>query len=79
MRGIHKASHSSATAQARRDYAQLLGIAARWAVPCAPLPEGASWRKIDRQAKATIEAILKAAPLARGKLRALYPGFVAED
>ncbi len=79
MRGLHKLSHAANTTQALRDYGRLLRLAQEVSlsnvIPF--IRANAGWRTIDKAAKAGVEALLKAKPELREKLKEIYPGFVS--
>jgi len=79
MRGLYKLNGAANTAQARRDYAWLLNLAAQHdaedLIPSAG--ETPTMRAFDRAAKTGIEALLKAKPELREKIAEIYPGFVS--
>lgn len=80
MRGIYKLNGAANTAQARRDYAWLLNLAAQHdaedLIPAAG--ERPTRRAFDKAAKAGVEALLKAKPELHSKIAEIYPGFAGD-
>lgn len=81
MRGIYKSHGAAQTAQARRDYDQLLRLA-REAGLSALIPtarQNAGWRALDAAARGGVEKLLEARPDLREVVRRIYPGLVPGD
>lgn len=77
MRGLIKATNAASSAQARRDYAWLLNLAAQHGVADSipTVSDRAGWRMFDKAAKEGARNLLLARPELAGVLAGVYPGF----
>ncbi len=81
MRGLIKATNAASAAQARRDYAWLLNLAAEHGAAdlIPPVSERAGWRMFDVAAQTGIQNLLAARPELAAPLAKVYPDFVTVE
>ena len=79
MRGIYKTHNAINTATARRDYDRLLRLAqdADLSALVPIVRSNAGWRTLDAAARDGVENLIKAKPVLREALHAIYPGLVS--